>query len=1104
MYRRVGFFVATMLLLVSLGISVSTTSFAATPVAAGLEIETIFDGYSSFDEPVAIEFASDNRVFVAEHDGRVQVFDDIYDGSPAELFDIRDRVHEFWDRGFLGIALDPDFESNPVLYGLYTWDINGWGSNCPNPPGGTNDGCVVNGRLSKWTVGSDNTVGPETILLEGYWCQQFPSHSVGDLAFAADGALYVSAGDGASFNGVDYGQHGGDEGSPTPANPCDDPPHGIGEDLTIPTAEGGALRSQDLLTPGDPLSYDGTILRVDPRTGNALASNPMYDSGQSAGNQPDEARIIAYGLRNPYRIATQPGADDLWIGDVGWSAWEELNRIESPTNNVVENFGWPCYEGGNGTSARQSAYDGLGIDLCEDLYAGVVGSGVTAPYWAYTRANAPGAPARCNSGTGSITGLDFVTADSYPSNFSGALLIGDYSIRCVWMMEADGSGDPNPASISVLIEDVGVVDLEFGPGSEVYVVDFDAGEVLRITHSAGNAAPVASLRASPLSGKTPLGVRLDASDSSDAEGDQLRFEWDLDDDGQFDDATGAIVDHIFSAVGSREVQVRATDFHGASDVNSLTLEVTPTDSDPPVLAEIADIVVDEFETAEFTADATDPDTASEALIFSLQEGPGSIDAETGYYLWTPGEPDEGLHTVTIRVTDDTDPPLFDQRTFRISVNELNLPPKATIADPSPDLKWKVGDEIAVSGFGTDPEEGSLAPSALDWDVSIHHCGTSDNCHVHNVASHVGDAWSFSAPDHEFQTWLTITLKVTDEAGATDSTSIDIFPETDLFHIRTEPARLRVVLGSGALPAPFSKEVLLGSQNEIIAVSPQIIDGTAYSFVRWDDGVTTFGRTELSSGTDRTFTAVFAEGFTIPPGGFRQDAVGLVDPTQGFWRLYAPVGVLYNSFFFGNPGDIPFVGDWNCNGIDTPGMYRQSDGFVYLRNSNSRGIADRRFFFGNPGDVPIAGDFNGDGCDTVSLYRPSETRFFIVNTLGENGGGLGAAEANYIFGNPGDRPFSGDFDGDGTDTVGLHRASTGLVYFRNSHTQGLADASFIFGDPGDIVVAGDWGIVDTVDSPAAYRSSNTVVYLRYVNNAGNAEFQYITGRAGDLPVAGRWG
>ena len=67
--------------------------------------------------------------------------------------------------------------------------------------------------------------------------------------------------------------------------------------------------------------------------------------------------------------------------------------------------------------------------------------------------------------------------------------------------------------------------------------------------------------------------------------------------------------------------------------------------------------------------------------------------------------------------------------------------------------------------------------------------------------------------------------------------------------------------------------------------------------------------------------------------------------------------------------------------------------------------------------------------------------FIINELGSDDGGLGAAEFDYYFGNPGDKPFAGDFDADRIDTVGLHRESTGLVYFRNSHTQGNADAQF---------------------------------------------------------------
>jgi VCBS repeat-containing protein len=240
----------------------------------------------------------------------------------------------------------------------------------------------------------------------------------------------------------------------------------------------------------------------------------------------------------------------------------------------------------------------------------------------------------------------------------------------------------------------------------------------------------------------------------------------------------------------------------------------------------------------------------------------------------------------------------------------------------------------------------------------------------------------------------------------------------------------------------------------------------------------------------------------PPPVVDGHTTGLVDPLSGKWYLYDSDGVLVTSFFYGNPGDYPFMGDWDGDGVETPGLYRQSDGYVYLRNSNDVGVADIKFFFGNPGDVPIAGDFNADGIDTVSIYRPSNQTFYIINKLGENDGGLGTAEFSHVFGNPGDKPFVGDFDGDGMETAGLHRESTGLVYFRNSHTQGNADAQFIFGDPGDRLIAGDWND-DGKFSPALYRPSNMTVYFRLTNTQGNADAHYIPSPNGAtwLPVAG---
>ena len=235
--------------------------------------------------------------------------------------------------------------------------------------------------------------------------------------------------------------------------------------------------------------------------------------------------------------------------------------------------------------------------------------------------------------------------------------------------------------------------------------------------------------------------------------------------------------------------------------------------------------------------------------------------------------------------------------------------------------------------------------------------------------------------------------------------------------------------------------------------------------------------------------------TVCDGAYTVDA-------SGMWSLRARLPhPAATEFYFGNPGDIAFSGDWNCDGERTPGLYRQSDGFVYLRNSNTQGIADLEFYFGDHGDLPIAVDLNGDGCDTVSVYRATEGRVYVINRLGEDGGGLGAADLDYYFGDPGDKPFVGDFDGDGIDTVGLHRETTGLVYFRNSHTEGVADSSFIYGDPGDQILAGDWNR-DTIDTVAVYRPSTGTLYVKLANSQGVADHEYVIGsyahvvRAGD--------
>ena len=228
-----------------------------------------------------------------------------------------------------------------------------------------------------------------------------------------------------------------------------------------------------------------------------------------------------------------------------------------------------------------------------------------------------------------------------------------------------------------------------------------------------------------------------------------------------------------------------------------------------------------------------------------------------------------------------------------------------------------------------------------------------------------------------------------------------------------------------------------------------------------------------------------------------DTIGVVDTTTGVWYLRDGGGAT-TSFYYGNPGDSPFMGDWDCDGVDTPGLYRRADGFVYLRDANSQGVADVRFFFGNPGDLPVAGDFDGDGCDTVSLFRPSTATVFIINELGSDDAGLGPADYSFALGTAGEQPVAGDYDLDGIDEVAMYDRSTATLQY-------IADAgdpvsTVAFGNPGDLLVVGDWA--GSGDGLGAYRPSEGAFYVGGAPVAyGNAALVAIAGRFGTLPGGG---
>jgi len=605
--------------------SAPTSPAVTAAVPSGFSDTAVWSGLTL---PTAITFAPGGKVFVGEKGGIVKVFDSLSDTTPTQVVDLHPQVQDYWDRGLLGLAVDPGFGTTGrnYIYVLYTHDHNpegspaSWGDTCPTPPGPTTDGCTVTGNLSRIPVDPATGVatGGEQPLITDDWCQQFPSHSIGHLAFGPDGNLYVTGGDGASFNNADWGQFGGGAGSPTPPNPCGDPPSPVGTALSPPTAEGGALRSQSpRRVAGHPILLGGAVLRVDPATGNGVAGNPMYNSANPSS---DASRIIGYGLRNPFRFTFRPGTSELWVGDVGWNTWEEVNRMTSPTPSTAVNFGWPCYEG----AGRQSQYDAANLTICENLYT--AGS-ATGPFYNYQHGVSVVSGDGCPLNAGSvISAISFYPGGSYPGSYNGALFFGDHSRNCIWAMLPGGNGLPSANNLRTFVVDANShpVDLETDPASgDLLYANFDGGQIRRIQYLGGNNPPNAVATANPTSGPAPLTVQFTGSGSSDPDGDALSYAWDLDGDGAYDDATAANPRFTYATAGTYTVRLRVTDARGASSVSApITITVGAGNTPPtPVIdmpsSSLTWAVGDAISFSGHATDAEDGTLPASALTWSI-------------------------------------------------------------------------------------------------------------------------------------------------------------------------------------------------------------------------------------------------------------------------------------------------------------------------------------------------------------------------------------------------------------------------------------------------------------------------------------------------------
>ncbi len=407
---------------------------------------------SGLAQPTAIDWLPDGSMLIAEKGGVVKTFSG---GtlSSTPFIDISGIVNNVRDRGLLDIAVHPDFENNPYVYLLFTYDppeVFAY-SGLAGPDGVGNRA----GRLIRVTADASNdyltaVAGSEVVLLgtnstwdnfnafanstfnfneppagefpDGSYLQDFiasdsESHTVGGLAFAADGALFVSIGDGASYNDVDV----------------------------------RADRVQHI----DSLS--GKVLRIDPITGEGLPDNPFYDSGDANANR---SKVYQLGLRNPFRISVDPVTGRLFVGDVGWTKWEEINSAGAGAN-----FGWPFYEGGNGVSQINVSYQNTPEG--QDFFADNVS--VDASLYALNHQA---------DGINAIVMGDVYRGSQYGSEYQGDIFFNDLGQGIVRHASIDASGNVTDVNVFATGANV-VVAIRQGPDGALYYVDLDDQQVGR-------------------------------------------------------------------------------------------------------------------------------------------------------------------------------------------------------------------------------------------------------------------------------------------------------------------------------------------------------------------------------------------------------------------------------------------------------------------------------------------------------------------------------------------------------------------------------------------------------------------------------------------------
>jgi uncharacterized repeat protein (TIGR01451 family) len=394
------------------------TSTQSSPTAQGVEVTVDEVIASGFVDPVQVTHAGDGsgRLFVVEQYGTVKVIDDGGDVLPKAFLDVSHLTNHRGEQGLLGIAFHPDYETNGYCYVNYTR---------------ASDGATV---VARYTVSANdpNRADPDSATEVITIPQPASNHNGGQVLFGPDGYLYVGMGDGgAAGDPLDHAQ--------------------------------------------DPTTLLGALLRLDVDGGSPYAVPP--DNPYVGREGRDE--IWAIGLRNPWRFSFDRATGDLYIGDVGQNAWEEISFQASGTPGGV-NFGWDCKEG-----THDYEYD----EECPPR------AQLTDPIAEYGH----------DVGR-SVTGGFVYRGTRYPA-LQGRYFYADYITGRIWSVVKENGTFSEPEL--ELDADFNVSGFGEDEAGELYVTDWNGGTVRRLADAHGPAPNLTSSYKAPSTPGADPGARVE-------------------------------------------------------------------------------------------------------------------------------------------------------------------------------------------------------------------------------------------------------------------------------------------------------------------------------------------------------------------------------------------------------------------------------------------------------------------------------------------------------------------------------------------------------------------------------------------------------------------